>query len=344
MLTICFDCFAKSTGVSRMWEVSGKNKDGKTLHFYLLGVTHNGLDIEYDDYFFKSVLPVFHQAGFFSHEAADWNASQAPACREPMPATENNLKMIAKARERVMRLRLEALHSMPKATFPLVDKDEQDEINSVIDFSYASLAKSEADAYSELGLIWAMRHFFYDRAILEGRSAGARKTDAVPDSSPGVRCSIFSGDQVVDSLMRCRPSMEIRSIDSTQDIVDAYCSIPGTARANMFQRNLNEWEYASQERLPEVLKMRHEGETGLVQSLLQGKIMPPFLSDIDDYSAWVCTRNEKWLEKMLSAQDGKTGFYALGIAHLLPRSDGQAPCADLLTMLRNRDMSVRLVH
>lgn len=64
----------------RLWEVIGKNERGAAGKFYILPVTHNGLDVEYDDYFYKVVVPIALKADVFLHENATLVPRDVPAC------------------------------------------------------------------------------------------------------------------------------------------------------------------------------------------------------------------------------------------------------------------------
>lgn len=144
-------------------------------------------------------------------------------------------------------------------------------------------------------------------------------------------------------LIQSRPNIHLESIDTTQEMVNAYCD-PGVDRAWLFQRMFDRLErQVDSNHMPELARARVQDDISLSESLRNGKISGAILPNVEEDKAFLCTRNPNWINKMLSVTDQKTRFYALGLGHLLPRSDGQHPCDDLLTMLKIAGMTVTLV-
>lgn len=152
-LSASFVCIASEPELPRMWEVTGTAANGNPLKFYILGISHLGLDPEYNEYFFKKVIPAFNSADIFSREAADWDPSLAPECPIPLEPTQANREMIRQAREKI-RLHIQA--PFDKLALPEIQgvtNQEQEEINEVIIEQRSVLSKYMADKYTELGLI-----------------------------------------------------------------------------------------------------------------------------------------------------------------------------------------------
>ncbi|MFZ6759238.1 hypothetical protein ACO0K9_18695 [Undibacterium sp. Ji50W] len=347
-ISMAFTCLASEVELPRMWEVTGTAKNGNPLKFYILGVSHNGLDPEYDNYFYKKVIPIFNTADVFSREASFWSPTLVPECPTPLTATPENREMIHAAREKVRVAQKEIMDKVPIAKIPGATDDEQKELDQIQDKFRADTAKVLADSYSEFGLIWAMRQLFQQLSDSDPRSKDIQKKmeDMAIFYSKNITGHVGNvavRKSIDQYFMHYKPGMKAESIDATQDIVDAYCSA-GSGRSRLFQKEFNAWEYQMDDiHLQERLKARIQADIDFEKSMKKGKISGSLLNDIDEHSAYVCTRNPKWLKKMITDNDKRVAFYALGLAHLLPRSDGKHPCDDLLTMLRKTGLSVELI-
>lgn len=100
----------------RLWEVTGKNVQGVTAKFYVLAVTHNGLDVEFDAYFRDKVIPALDQSNIFSFEGASLAASQVSECPNRLEQTERNVEILRSGRDRVRAAYLRQLNSGEQPT------------------------------------------------------------------------------------------------------------------------------------------------------------------------------------------------------------------------------------
>src|SRR5438128_832681 len=94
---------AAASDHARLWKVTGPKNDGTTATFFILPVTHNGLEVEYDEYFTKTVLPIAMKADTYLSERSSMLPSEAPACANPLENTSENRDILSKARADVAK-------------------------------------------------------------------------------------------------------------------------------------------------------------------------------------------------------------------------------------------------
>ncbi|MET0322503.1 MAG: hypothetical protein ABW069_17410, partial [Duganella sp.] len=96
LLWCCAMSSAAGSATPRLWEaVRGGDRPA---HLYVLGATHWGLPVEYDDYFTHTVLPAFDQATTLHFEGA---GNREP---EPYPVCEASV-LDSEGRQIVEQLR-----------------------------------------------------------------------------------------------------------------------------------------------------------------------------------------------------------------------------------------------
>ncbi|MFZ6873204.1 hypothetical protein ACO0LF_14200 [Undibacterium sp. Di27W] len=341
---------SQAGGGVRMWEVTGIAKDGKYLSFHILGVTHNGLEVEYDDYFFKKVLPVFSRASALSAELAPLLPNMAGECPVPLAPTMANKEMIQAAREQIRSVLQAMFDRSPKAVIPGATQAEQEAIDQMVKSNKAAHAKQLAESYSEYGLVVAMNTYFQAQkngsALYKPESKN--KLEALIQQAKketGFTDEISIRPDLVDYFRTHYPQIKVESIDAPQDVVDAYCN-SRPHRELEFQHHLQRWAFNDSEaEVLQMLKDRLQFNRDLKKSIENGKMadtLSPF--SMESQTGVICTRNPRWLKKMLaSSLDSQNKFYALGLAHLLPREDGRNQCDTLLTMLKKEGMSVKPV-
>ena len=306
----------------RLWEVDGKGVNGQDIHFYVLGVTHSGLDAEYDPYFFKRVVPIFKQADVLSYENAVLNATQIPGCAEPLARTSENVEMLASARKKVALLYADWLGRHEVGGSKL-----DSEILKTISSKYA-------EGLSEYGLIVSLSTL-QNSMIDRNNSDKSKKSDRVP---------------VSNYLVSQKNGIEVASIDEPTDIVEAYCS-QAKNRPQMFKlafdgsstpTEANNSLLAADK---EFERNKSKFDDDFVATLRNGSPSGSLRNtNFETEKGYVCGRNKKWLSQMLRLPVGRIYFYALGIAHLYPSTAGNDDCPGLLKLLQESGLRVMPVR
>jgi hypothetical protein len=311
----------------RLWEVTGKNDQGVTGKFYILPVTHNGLEVEHDDYFYKTVVPIAMKADLFLHEASGMLPDDAPACPVPLADTKENRDILEKAHADVERAMFDII---PSATMP--GDSEEDRLQ--LDESSRIFAHSLTRDLSEYGLIISMGAYL---------SANQK---SYPERLPKADAGYLSRPEIAQYIAYHRQQDERKanaSIDEKYDIVDAYCNI-GKERPRYLQRWLalhdpTKFAYPSKD---ELVRM----DAGFVAAVQEGHLNGLFVDAMHGYgdAAIVCDRNNKWLARMVQNFGAGTRFYALGMAHVLqPAPNDTQRCDGLLLRLQKAGFTVSLV-
>lgn len=312
----------------RLWEISGENEQGVTGKFYLLPVTHNGLDVEYDDYFEDTVVPMALSADIFSFENAPLSSTEIPSCRTPLADTAENRSILHHARNDVERVAYETRTPIPRAEW-MSEQDwkEVQEIERII-------ARDSVLKLSELGLIVRMDTLLIDKQIHFPETFA--KVDYVP--RPDV------ANYLAHHRLKIGKTRN-ESIDLVEDITNFYCAIPPLKRGRFLQKKIAE---------ADPLFFRPLSKHALVlagnafaTSMRLNYLVEGFSSEADDdfRRHAVCDRNEKWLREMNRGLGEGVKFYALGVAHVLqPGLADSGRCDGLLARLRQQGYAIRLVN
>ncbi len=310
--------------VPRMWKVTEQTGQGHT--FYILPVTHNGSDQEYDGYFYKTVLPTAIGADVYFHEKALLIPEKMPPCRTPLAPTEENRRALKRAYEEVEGA-LYGLMVRPGSQLVLTDEER----TALLGVKHW-LAHDGTSRLTEYGLIVSMQTTLYNTLRHH------------PDAMP--REAISPNPVVTDYIARERSIKGGKineSIDSAQDIVDMYCEIDGKNRGKYLLREIAKADPRKMSPLPD--HIYEELQRDFVTTLKTGRLSGALRDvDGDEFSRnAVCQRNDKWLDKMTKF-DGRISFYALGFAHVFQPGSNSDRCDGLLESLRKRAYSVKLVE
>lgn len=312
----------------RLWEVTGKNVQGVTGKFYILPVTHNGLAVEHDDYFYKTVVPIAMKADLFLHEASGMLPGDAPECPLPFADTKENRDILEKAYADVERALFDLI---PPATARPGDTEEhrlQSREASRI------FAHSITHDLSEYGLIISMDSYLY--ATQKQHPESLPKLDADHVLRPEIAHYIAYHRQKDRKKANA-------SVDEKYDIVNAYCSM-GEERPRYLQRwiALHDPTKFALPSKDEIVRIN----AGFVEAVRDGHMNGLFVDAMDGYGddAIVCDRNDKWLARMLQNLGTGVRFYALGMAHVLqPAPNHRGRCDGLLLSLQKAGLTVNVV-
>lgn len=205
----------------RLWEVTGKNGQGVSGKFYILPVTHNGLDVEYDDYFYKTVVPTALQADVLLQESADIHPSEMPACPRPLVDTAENREILRQVLVDTER----AEYDRGPHFFRTEVMTEQDWVE--VQQAERWFARDAVSKLTEFGLIASMGESLHH--FLSKNPDMARKVRYRPRP------------EVADYLQHQRWIKGIKSnepIDLSLDLAAAYCSIEPATRGRYLQREI----------------------------------------------------------------------------------------------------------
>lgn len=338
----------------RLWEVTGKASDGSPTRFYLLGITHNGLPTEYDDYYQNRVLPVFDRVDRLSSENSSFLTVRSIPCPEPLPPTEANAAMLAAAHERIASLVLQLAQQSPMPQKIGATPEEQKKMDESTTNDLIVIAHTLSASDSEFSLIWDLRTLSYSVAFptlpdeAEGRARLKRWLEKLraAGSDPG---NFDLHASIPEELMKRRPTLSSTSIDEPVDLLDGYCGIKPESRAAVFERMFKDHEFHpyTEESLPKAIEDTRKTDEKFRNVIKAGQIPKDGFEGRDAAEGLVCVRNPRWIKKMLTPSEGKVTLYALGLAHLLPYGDdevGGLPCDDLPTALSKAGMAVKLVQ
>jgi hypothetical protein len=295
----------------RLWKISRPAAPAMSPA-YILGISHQGYDDEYDAYFFDKVLPVFDTAAGLSFEYADLKKFQNVECPAPLAESAANQNMMRIARKLVRDRFENYLNTRIQNWNDVGDAKTQ----AMVRAAHADAASRYATSLSEYGVMMAIGDHPLNAAPRLGR--------------PGVA-----------SFLRARrPAMVFDSIDEDKDMFDAYCGA-GQDRPLLLQIQL-----VAASDLEDVRNRgRQRAAEEFRRSLEQGVFAR---SDVElsqqGARSLLCERNQKWLGKIKNAMEQKPTFFALGLAHLMPAAAKNVPCDDLLSALRREGMLVDLIR
>lgn len=312
----------------RLWEITGKNEQGVAGKFYILPVTHNGLDVEYDDYFYKTVLPTALQVDVLLQESAIILPSEMPACPRPLVDTAENREIIRQAFIDTERAEYDRGPHFSR-TEVMTEQDWVEVQQAERWFAHDTVSK-----LTEYGLIASMGESLHNFLSKNPDMAGKVSYRPRPD--------------VADYLQHQRwmkGAKSNESIDLSRDLAAAYCSIEPAARGRYLQREIGRFDPLKFK--PMSSEIRQRSNVGFIESIKNAAISEIFtVAQTDEYDRHiVCDRNEKWLKKMRDAIGIGVRFYAVGMAHVLqPSARDQQRCDGLLKRLREEGFSVKLVN
>jgi hypothetical protein len=308
----CDESVATEDIAPRMWRVTGVGANGQPLDFYLFGVTHQGLSVEYDRYFSERVVPAFLSASYFADESAVVVPQALPACKGVSLAVGEE-EAIATARAHLSDL-VTRFHDE-------VNQRSARVLNIPPPASFREYGDLVANGMSEFGLINAIAQY-------RGRLASLY-------NGPSSRVAGFDGRAPAAVLREMRPELKAGSLDSAQDFVDVFCAL-GDARVALLKATVQQDEAHDVPYDSDALVA--EATADFLRTFADQRSRGVFRTDERFYGQFLCARNRNWLRKMLERGDG-ISFYAVGGSHLFPDEDG-AQCAGLLKDLAQRGLSV----
>lgn len=317
---------AAAADLPRLWAVTGKDHHGV---LYLLPVTHNGLEAEYDDYFYKTIVPLAMGADVFFREGALLVPSEAPACPTPLADTVENRTILRQAYADTERAVYDLRPPLKKLDW-MTDQDWKEVQEAEHWFAHDPTSK-----LTEYGLIVSMGTSLYNTQLQHPeilRSAGYTPRPEV--------ANYLAHERWVKGIKKNE------SIDTPKDMVDAYCSVDSRRRGKYLQRELEKDDPAKFAPISKEALVR--GNSDFSESIQKGVLVGEFDDSPDDeYNTHlVCDRNEKWFARMRQGlSSGVTVFYALGAAHILQPSLRNAKrCDGLLARFRKAGFIVTLVR
>ena len=312
----------------RLWEVTGKSEQGMAGKFYILPVTHNGLDVEYDEYFHKVVMPIALKADAFLQESATLSPREVPACAAPLAETDENRKILRQAYLDVERAAYDLRTPIPREEW-MSDQDWSDVQEIEHRFAHDPTAK-----LTEYGLVVEMGTLLFNKQLHH------------PELFPKVDYTV--SPDIADYIAHERWLKGIKkneSIDQSSDLYDIYCAIGPRQRGRYLQQKIAESD-------PALFKPMSKGTRELANAAYVESIRKGYLTGLledhadDEYSRHaVCDRNDKWIAKMRQGLNEGIRFYALGGAHVLePGLGNPTRCDGLLTRLRHEGYTVTLLR
>lgn len=303
-----FSTLTFSSDIPRLWEVTGNEEK-----FYLLAITHYGLDVEYDDYLERKVVPIFEKVDVLAYEASVVFPTTPKECRYPWPKTPENSQLLKLARERVKTL----LMLMFREQAPKSWNGEE------LASSQEKAAAAMAASYSEYGLVSAMKTF---------------ENSITPSDEKKFK---FGRGQVTRYLLNKRKNIAVESVDTTDEYIAAYCNIKET-RPEYFRElikspRFNDLDSLSQS---EIQAANNDFRESIVSRKPHG-IYGYRIAERE--KSLVCDRTENWIKKISDNQKKGSYFYALGVNHFLP-SDTPNLCSGLLADLEKKGFTIRLIE
>lgn len=318
---------AAAGSIPRLWAVTEKGHQGA---LYLLPVTHYDVETEYDDYFYKTIVPIAMKTDVFFLEAAPVESSEVPACPTPLADTPKNREILRQAYSDTERALYDVTAPIQKKPAGLTDQDWAD----VQEVQHIPTRRATSKL-TEYGLILSM----------------AKSLNMAQAQHPEWKSKagyLFNPD-VARYLVRERMAKGIktnRSIDTTNDVVAAYCNIDSARRGQYLQKELAEYDPTkfvplSKEKLARLnTSFVHSIQTGVLSGDVEASPQDEYFRHL------VCDRNETWLMRMRQdLASGSTTFYALGGAHIFqPGVQHANRCDGLLERLRKDGYTVTLVN
>jgi len=306
----------------RMWEVTGDIPGVGPTKFHILGITHDGFDVEYDAYLARVIVPTFNNARVLWHENAAFFAAQVPQCKAPLTGTAE-LELVRTLRSKVEKRFYKS--------FPQGDKSQFDESTlQDIKFSNEIFAKRLAADLSEFGLVVQLRSLRLNNS----------ETSPQDMARPRKPNQVAPRGSIIGFLVSQRPTIPQSSIDTPEEIFQAYCDMP--ERAEYLKAQMEFWDSGGNETIS-TDEMRSL-DTKIARAIRTNSVDELFKREFSDAQGmtWACQRNKNWAKKM-TEENNNGAFYSLGLAHLV-QTDRGPDCPDLKELLRRRGMTVKLVE
>jgi hypothetical protein len=142
-----------------------------------------------------------------------------------------------------------------------------------------------------------------------------------------VSAEALGGGPVVDELRRLRPDLPTQSMDGPDDMAMAYCA--SAVRRELLSEQIERYNLESP--LPQASEAEavRQVDESIHELFVEHRTDPSFF-----YDAFVCSRNEMWMERLPVMSDGQSHFLAVGVAHLLPYRGTSRQCEGLLSDLQ----------
>ena len=236
---------ACSSELQRMWLVSKEDNSNKTV-FYILAATHIGLPIEYDNYYYRVVLPVFKQAEFLHFEGAGGREDEPYPICDTAILDKSDLAKIQVARDKTIKLAIEAYDKLydssksdvPKsqATLRLIEKGEILYVNTLDEFDI-------------------IKKFQLDTHVLDSfrKSAPLEEADA--------KNLLFMG-AVASSFLAVNKRAVVLDLDTKYGIRRAYCSM-GRKRIDLMERLMHMQRNDAKDLAGQIPKMEKDFESDI---------------------------------------------------------------------------------
>ncbi len=324
IVAAALSCVASAASVDaapRLWRVSGADDSGEPIFFYLLGVTHNGLPVEYDAYFRDRVIPAFESAKHYSYENANLTGEKIGPCAQPLVSEHGRAAVEA------LRVRLTDVETR---FYEAVDRRIPQSLGPRAN-PWRKLSEASAKDMSEFEMILALPGYRSGLSSLEGRT---RRHPSAASRQP-----------IAQALASKRPEIVAASLDAPQDLVDAYCD-SGEGRIAFIETSLQQDDLfdepakASQKQIEAELD---QGGRDFIATFAQRRPVGVFDSGRQFSESILCERNAKWLGKMTHPDATGPWFYAVGLAHLFPVAGPTASCDGLIADLERMGWSVSAV-
>ena len=300
------------TDTPRLWEVTSHNADGPQGKFYLLAISHLGVDVEYDGYLDEKVVPAFLQSDALEFENVDTSSLLTKGCPTPWPDTKENAQLMQMARGRVYSLMEKAVFASPGQS----DRPDKKDIEIAL--------KRHADSMPEYGLIIYL--YEYERQFM-----------------PLLGLPLGRG-QVTNYLIKKNEKIKTESIDTPEEWLAAYCQM-NQYRPEYFRKRIADPRF---DQVPSMTQKDVDDASRNFSLTVNnrvptGEIYLSFTKSDEEEKANVCGRNNNWLPKMEANMQKGVYFYAVGAAHFFPGTTGNAHCQGLLNDLQAKGMTVRLI-
>lgn len=306
----------------RLWEAVG-GPDHRT-RIYVLGATHWGLPVEYDEYFTQVVLPAFDRSDVLHFEGAgNREPEPLPVCDEKVLDNEGRA-IVREARAKALAAALAVAEEMHRRSLAVgIDDGMSADVR-------VRSQRSFIEILDEFELI---ENYQLNASVALSFEAAAKSQAAAQPSL--LRAA------VAHYLAARNPAIAVRDLDSRYGVRKAYCSA-GKERIKLLQSVFEQTRsYA-----PEV---RHQIPvlTADFLDVVRNRPLPPTsplvaLAAIDPQI--VCQRTAAWLAETVAFNSAQTHFLVVGAGHLHSDPHINARCVGLLDGLAAQGFDVRLVE
>lgn len=325
LLCWCTVSSAGDDATPRLWEAVRGGEHA--AHLYVLGATHWGLPIEYDDYFTRTVLPAFDQATVLHFEGA---GNREP---EPFPTCDLGVfdseerHIVEQLREVALALQLKVFEEMHRRSLAVGLDDGLSELVR------NSMARFDSGNFDDFGI---MQNYDFNLIILNSfANASAAPQPATDTTTP----TTLRGP-IVDQLRAYRPAIAVRDLDSRYGVRRAYCAA-GRERIKMLQSTFAQQRSDT----PAVTQQVPRWTADFIKVLHHQPLLPDSsmmrLAPMNQQI--VCQRTAEWLAEVEAYPPGGIHFVVVGAQHLHSLATENAHCAGLLDGLARAGFTVRPV-